>query len=56
MIRRGFIKRKLQELFKGRAVIDLVFQLRVGVDAEPLKENCTAVKYSAGRLCKGLIV
>ena len=56
MIRRGFVKRQLQELFKGQAAIDLVFQRRVGVDTEPLKDNCTAAKYSTGRLCKGLIV
>ena len=36
MIRRGFIKGQLQELFKGQPVVDLVFQFGIGLDTEPL--------------------
>ena len=41
MIRRGFVKRQLQELFKGQPVVELVFQFGIGVDVEPLLEHQT---------------
>ena len=36
MIGRTLIKGKTQKLFEGDPVVDLGFQLRIGVDAEPL--------------------
>src|SRR5664280_480277 len=36
MIGGGVVKRKPQELFEGDSVIDLGFQLRIGIDLEPL--------------------
>jgi hypothetical protein len=36
MIRSGIVKRKPQELFERDSVIDLGFQLRIGIDLEPL--------------------
>ena len=39
MIRGGFIQGQLQELFKGQAIINLVFQFRIGVNAESLLQH-----------------
>lgn len=39
MIGRGLIKAKSEKLFEGDSVVDLGFQLRIGVDAEPLLEQ-----------------
>jgi hypothetical protein len=36
MIRSGIVKRKPQELFERDSVVDLGFQLRIGIDLEPL--------------------
>ena len=36
MIGSGIVKGKPQELFEGDSVVDLGFQLRVGIDLEPL--------------------
>lgn len=44
MIRRGFIQRQLQELFERNSVVDLVFQLGIGLDAKPLLEHQTFKK------------
>jgi hypothetical protein len=39
MIGSGIIEGKAQELFERYSVVDLSFQLRVGIDAEPLLEE-----------------
>ena len=39
MIRSGIVKRKPQELFEGDSVVDLGFQLRIGIDLEPLLQE-----------------
>jgi len=36
MIRRGFIHGQLQELFEGTSIVDLSFQLGIGIDVKPL--------------------
>jgi acyl carrier protein phosphodiesterase len=36
MIGSGIVKGKPQELFEGDSVVDLGFQLRVGIDLKPL--------------------
>ena len=39
MVRRGLAKGQVEELFKRKTVIDLVFEFRIGLDAEPLLEH-----------------
>ena len=39
MIGGGVVKRKPQELFERDSVIDLGFQLRIGIDLEPAEEE-----------------
>ena len=39
MIESGVIKRKSQKLFEGDSIVDLGFQLRIGIDLEPLLEQ-----------------
>ena len=39
MIRRGFAQGQAEEFFKGQPVIDLVFEFRIGIDAEPLLQQ-----------------
>jgi hypothetical protein len=39
MIGRGVIEGKPQGLFEGGSIVDLSFQLRVGIDVEPLLEK-----------------
>jgi hypothetical protein len=39
MIGSGIVEGKSQELFEGDSVVDLGFQLRVGIDLEPLLEK-----------------
>ena len=41
MIGRGTVKRKPQELFKRDSVVDLCFQLRIGIDLKPLLKKNT---------------
>ena len=39
MIRRGFIHGQLQELFEGTSIVDLSFQLGIGIDVKPLLQE-----------------
>ena len=39
MIWRRFAKRETEESFKGKPVVDLVFQFRVGINTKPLLEH-----------------
>ena len=41
MIGRGFTERQAQESFERQPVVDLVFQLGVRMDSEPLLEHQT---------------
>ena len=45
MIGSGIIKGEPQEFFEGDSIIDLGFQLRVGIDLEPLLEQEAFHKY-----------
>ena len=44
MIRRRLAERKIEELFKRQPVVDLVFQFRIGLDAEPFLQHQTFKK------------
>lgn len=39
MIRRGFVHGQLQELLEGTPIVDLGFQLGIGIDVEPLLQE-----------------
>jgi hypothetical protein len=49
MIGRRLINGKAEELFKGYSIVDLGFQLRVGVDPEPLLKE-EALHEDQGRI------
>jgi len=54
MIGSIIVKGKPQESFEGCSVVDLGFQFRIGIDAEPLLEQKTFHKYQGRISCVAL--
>ena len=52
MVGRWFAKGQIEELFKRKTVIDLVFEFRIGLDTEPFLEH-HALKQQQRGPCPG---
>jgi hypothetical protein len=54
MVGRGFAKGQIKEFFKRKTVIDLVFEFRIRLDAEPFLEH-HALKQQQRGPCPGTL-